>query len=1524
MKLIKLLAFILINNLLLSQITTVETPIFLKREIEFPYTTFANALNSDFDFPIGNFSLVKTNPSSLDEQLEEAYLYLGLDFGENFVFENPSVTFNVLVNIEYKINENSIVYKSQKLIINQTQPEFKVKLDIRNDLLAISNDTDKKLRLKISFIDLPPSPDLLNDNFTKNASTALMQNYIENKLILRASTEQKFGVDVREAQQMAGAPVIQEVSNINKLFTFKWTSLYNFPNYEVQILRLHNIDETKISDPKKIGYKLNWDNALKVETQSFKKEIKLTLMEGTGYYVWRVRPVGNFYEGGIANQENYGLWSQEIASEGELLDYPEINNTTSSLPVFYYNDQEENLNWIYTRTFTEGDLDFQKGTRTKEGISYADHLLRTRQTQVYNSEENTSIVGQSLIDYSGRPSLSTLPVPIAASVMGLEGYVSNFVKSGSNLYTALYFDEDGNAQNPSNINDGTGSHFSYYNNQNPIGVSGTDGKSFTRTIYKTDGTNRPSESSGIGAALALGTTHTTQIFYGSASDDELIRVFGDEAPLAESVIKTIVIDPNGTQSVTYTSKEGKTIATAMITDYTDNLLALNANPNHFVITHSTTQNIVDGKVFQSTKRIVLSEAKDVTLKYEVLNGAPPCTDCKYRVQFYLIDLINQITYVSDEDGQGPIDPFIGPGGGELTFPAQWKWVTSSGAAQTVIGQPTGGQFQLPKGEYLLVKKVYSADEEINTNELINVETILSIIAAKMSNIQNDQDISDFNLFMNSVAGGDITPINDFIEDPLQDIPAFPSILVLTYTGTGSTLGTLGFHIQGSDNPDNPGTACAGCADQSVSLGKGESCRVCDEIQAILDQPDVDLQIPEQPWAADDQRPWVKVYNLVKNGASTPLAGEEDDLFDGFIEYLKANEVYHGFEIQGVNGPSDFFQRFAPGFDTEKLTFMLTNMLVSKYYVGNIDENGNVAEINATTGMLETVNPTVSATSESFLNSLEYNYTCKDLFACWVSAVDMIKVNEFENEEVNVMDQYNDQADDSSEDEYDNEENQEDAEDKSGFDKLSDFIISQKMRKFNDSDEGKLSNEALLSLVNLPNMFLACGGYQFAGIIDEESINSFPDYNAYNGTDVSHRTIEHPGILSLEGGTFVTYSFSTETTSLSDSRYKKAYQLMEEPEEEEEDQFLPAGPPSFGLAACDGSQIVFPRLAYPYILKPEWMFKYFEYNAKKEFLDNQGDDFSDKHIGFTNQFEIELASCYNDLTTYIQANCSLITDPNDRISCKKCSYYHEQWNSGQRLNFYKQLKGSYKVPPFLCNDPVSDLNQEPSIVYPYKEAKKDLDEAIGVCDSRKGEFMQIILNKLDAACYNVVECVASSGNGTVTMDDVDYMAQQIVKTCIAEIKKIGPKIGYTYTNPDDATTTPDEDDPNFVPGLPDNDYSKSPDNGNRTPDLTEYPFYHTFGCANPVVISNEGGLVCDVDSYTVIKLFTDCDQAVLDLANSWNLNLDIQPVDLNNCSTYSANGYQYSPPSPDCSVNPGGTSPTSSVEAIVLPHTGTGN
>lgn len=63
-----------------------------------------------------------------------------------------------------------------------------------------------------------------------------------------------------------------------------------YPWYEVQVLRLYNTDADYRNDPAKLKAVVNWSEAQRFILYGQATSMTFTLADGTGYYLWRVRP----------------------------------------------------------------------------------------------------------------------------------------------------------------------------------------------------------------------------------------------------------------------------------------------------------------------------------------------------------------------------------------------------------------------------------------------------------------------------------------------------------------------------------------------------------------------------------------------------------------------------------------------------------------------------------------------------------------------------------------------------------------------------------------------------------------------------------------------------------------------------------------------------------------------------------------------------------------------------------------------------------------------------------------------------------------------------------------------------------------------------------------------------------------------------------------------------------------------------------------------------------------------------------
>lgn len=472
----------------------------------------------------------------------------------------------------------------------------------------------------------------------------------------------------------------------NSAKEFSWTvDCGHFAMYEFQLLKLENTDLTnaQTNDNGIVLADVDWSKALSVHTYSWNKFIRLTLTEGSGYYTWRVRGIGNEHEGGEANPDNWSPWSPHIAN-GNGIDPDPL---TANAHTFFYNQFDEDKNWNYTRVFVEGERNYEDGVRIGEQIGYANGLLQAKQSQSILNTNHQVIATENVQDYSGRAALSSIAAPVyGQSSLGFkDGF---FLSTDNTAYDASNFDADGNYQEPEPIKlDGVNNGFSYYSENNttetyiasaadPTLGNENKGYAFARTSFYNDG--RAKESSGVGYDHRLQSdfalARTTKTFYGSVADDELLRVLGNEAPDAGSVHKIMTIDPNKTVNLAYMNKAGQTLFTCLSLPATDNyaLIDLDSQSDGIYTVNEEVDPLIktSDNVLERIKTLLLPTPTPVTINYNLTTSliesycANFCTSCDYEL---FIEVVNLETGVMVYDHSEIIDPSVECTSSEITF-----------------------------------------------------------------------------------------------------------------------------------------------------------------------------------------------------------------------------------------------------------------------------------------------------------------------------------------------------------------------------------------------------------------------------------------------------------------------------------------------------------------------------------------------------------------------------------------------------------------------------------------------------------------------------------------------------------------------------------------------------------------------------------------------------------------------------------------------------------------------------------------
>ena len=219
------------------------------------------------------------------------------------------------------------------------------------------------------------------------------------------------------------------------------------PMYELQVLKVEVPEQfgSASSTTLQIGgtTALDWSRAATLEVPgSFGQtaanpgvtRYTMSLAEGSGIYVWRVRAVGNRYAGGrteARNMEGDAGWTYAsslpvsvvvplVLPTGTNMALPNWATATgathlntwaqnaaittekvtvsNAMAVFSYYHYDDSRNWIYQRSYTDDG-------GQAESMTYANGLGFVAQTQAKRFADQKVVATQTVYDFSGRPAL---------------------------------------------------------------------------------------------------------------------------------------------------------------------------------------------------------------------------------------------------------------------------------------------------------------------------------------------------------------------------------------------------------------------------------------------------------------------------------------------------------------------------------------------------------------------------------------------------------------------------------------------------------------------------------------------------------------------------------------------------------------------------------------------------------------------------------------------------------------------------------------------------------------------------------------------------------------------------------------------------------------------------------------------------------------------------------------------------------------------------------------------------------------
>ena len=381
--------------------------------------------------------------------------------------------------------------------------------------------------------------------------------------------------------------------------------------------------------------KFDFRNATSISTTSQHYDIPMAYPRGLLLY--RVRSVGVDIDNNYARLE--GNWSISLLT-GKVKQAP-------SQYVFRFCGLEPGRNWQYNATYAE------EGKR-KEAITYFDGTMRPRQEVTLLNTDSIALVGETIYDGNGRPAVKTLPAPTNSIGM-------RFYSTGGGMFNGNFcrqnFDTDAKISNPDAMT--SGGSATYYSSANPyMNVTNpnyddysrytpdAEGYAYTRTRYTNDGTDRVKSQTLPGLVFKTGSGHEMKYYYGTpGSQQEIDRLFGNEAGFVNHYKKNVVADQNGQSTVTYLDEEGRTIATCLAGSTPANLISLDKKPAAVTITSDLLDNnmITSSGKMSSTHTLLPVASTRYDFHYSLGSATYchpfciPCTDCRYRLNIVIND-----------------------------------------------------------------------------------------------------------------------------------------------------------------------------------------------------------------------------------------------------------------------------------------------------------------------------------------------------------------------------------------------------------------------------------------------------------------------------------------------------------------------------------------------------------------------------------------------------------------------------------------------------------------------------------------------------------------------------------------------------------------------------------------------------------------------------------------------------------------------------------------------------------------------
>lgn len=336
-----------------------------------------------------------------------------------------------------------------------------------------------------------------------------------------------------------------------------------------QDLALMDVNNDQAIDEKDIPVNFG-RNATRVTTLLSKYDIPS--IYPSGYIVWRVRPMG--YINSNVKQLVPGQWTHGNSGASTLYDFTNPMSTLSDFYVRLNQGHQESMNWGYS-------ISFDGQGKNKMMVSYYDGTLRMRQMQARQYDDNgfKVVVGESMYDHFGRPTVSVLPVPVNSTLIDYKPdfTVSNTSGQPFSYRDFMQVDPTTGLPTPEPMSTASGAS-KYYSSQNDLSglhksyIPDAEMYPYQQIVLSNDHLGRPTRQGGVGPNHKIGSGHETEYYYSRVPAEKLYELFGNNVGDPAYYEQVRMVDPNGQSSVNIIDGRGNKVANYLVGAETENNL----------------------------------------------------------------------------------------------------------------------------------------------------------------------------------------------------------------------------------------------------------------------------------------------------------------------------------------------------------------------------------------------------------------------------------------------------------------------------------------------------------------------------------------------------------------------------------------------------------------------------------------------------------------------------------------------------------------------------------------------------------------------------------------------------------------------------------------------------------------------------------------------------------------------------------------------------------------------------------------